>query len=187
MIQSVFDVEKYASEGKLDTKLLGVRPSKWSRKASYFESLTGKYVEIDEAKAQQIINSTERGLEKATTDATTVEEFMDVVGDKYYSYEKSRSSTIGITEASGAFNYGAIGTVSDEALAEFKIWCCAFSNSREWHEEADGQTVPVEEMFDVDGEDMFCPGDPDGSDENVINCQCWLDFTNEGPSGSLFG
>lgn len=42
--------------------------------------------------------------------------------------------------------------------------------TREWHADADGDEVPVGEPFSVDGEDMMYPGDPDGSDENTINC-----------------
>jgi len=43
---------------------------------------------------------------------------------------------------------------------------------REAHIAADGQTVPVADAFDVDGESLEYPGDPAGSAGNVINCRC---------------
>lgn len=55
------------------------------------------------------------------------------------------------------------------------IWNCSMSNSRAGHVDADGQPQPAGNAFDVDGEALLYPGDPDGSDENVMNCQCWLE------------
>jgi hypothetical protein len=37
---------------------------------------------------------------------------------------------------------------------------------------ADGQTVPVDEPFEIDGEELMFPRDPSGSPENTINCHC---------------
>jgi uncharacterized protein with gpF-like domain len=42
------------------------------------------------------------------------------------------------------------------------------------HIEADGQTVDVNDPFDVDGEDLMYPRDPNGSPENTINCHCLM-------------
>lgn len=55
------------------------------------------------------------------------------------------------------------------------VWNCAMINSRPGHVDADGQTIPAGNLFDVDGEPLLYPGDPGGSDENVMNCQCWLE------------
>ncbi len=43
---------------------------------------------------------------------------------------------------------------------------------REAHVLADGQIVPLEDFFFVDGESLFEPGDPRGSAGNIINCRC---------------
>jgi uncharacterized protein with gpF-like domain len=45
-------------------------------------------------------------------------------------------------------------------------------NVREAHEEANGQVVGADESFEVGGEQLRFPGDPDGSPENIINCHC---------------
>jgi hypothetical protein len=49
--------------------------------------------------------------------------------------------------------------------------------TRDAHADADGQEVGVDEAFDVGGEELMYPGDPAGSDENTLNCRCWLDVT----------
>jgi hypothetical protein len=40
---------------------------------------------------------------------------------------------------------------------------------REWHEDMDGEVVPVDEPF---SNGLMYPGDPDGDAEEVINCGC---------------
>ena len=47
------------------------------------------------------------------------------------------------------------------------------SATREAHADADGQTVGLNDTFEVGGESLTGPGDPAGSDENTINCRCW--------------
>ncbi len=57
-----------------------------------------------------------------------------------------------------------------------KTWETTSDNPRPAHEDADGQEVPIDEPFDVDGEDLDYPGDPNGSDGNVINCMCIMSY-----------
>jgi len=42
------------------------------------------------------------------------------------------------------------------------------------HVVADGQTQKVEDPFQIEGEDLMYPRDPNGSPENTINCHCML-------------
>lgn len=46
------------------------------------------------------------------------------------------------------------------------------SRTRPAHADADGQVVDINDAFDVDGEELMYPGDPDGSAENTVNCRC---------------
>lgn len=58
---------------------------------------------------------------------------------------------------------------------EFRVkrWLTANDDRvRDEHRDADGQEVPVDQPFTVGGERLRFPGDPAGSDENVINCRC---------------
>ena len=47
---------------------------------------------------------------------------------------------------------------------------------RDDHADADGQVVAMGAHFEVGGESLLYPGDPDGSPENVINCRCTVAF-----------
>jgi hypothetical protein len=53
---------------------------------------------------------------------------------------------------------------------------------REAHQEVDD--VAINEYFDVGGEPMIGPGDPQASDENTINCRCWMTVDGMVPEGS---
>lgn len=60
-----------------------------------------------------------------------------------------------------------------EGGASHKRWVSRHdSKVRPGHAAADGQVVPVDAVFDVDGEYLRFPGDPQGSPGNVINCRC---------------
>ena len=56
---------------------------------------------------------------------------------------------------------------------KIKIWVATLDgNTRDAHAGADGQEVPIDMPFNVGGEALMFPGDPNGSAENVINCRC---------------
>lgn len=61
-----------------------------------------------------------------------------------------------------------------------KTWVTAGDERvRETHADADGQTVPVDQPFDVGGEQLMYPGDPNGSNEEIINCRCTLIYGSD--------
>lgn len=65
------------------------------------------------------------------------------------------------------------------------IWMAVMDDvTREAHADADGQTVDAGESFDVGGESLMYPGDPSGSDENIINCRCALELIGVEAVGS---
>ena len=49
---------------------------------------------------------------------------------------------------------------------------------REWHEEVNGTTLPLNEPFVVNGELLMQPLDTSmgASADNIANCRCWLTF-----------
>lgn len=54
-----------------------------------------------------------------------------------------------------------------------KTWVTAGDERvRPDHAEADGQAVPLDQPFDVGGEQLMYPGDPQGSLEQIANCRC---------------
>ena len=85
---------------------------------------------------------------------------------------KARATVIAKTETSAAY-----GTARQEAMQQagvaFKGWLTSGnSNVRAAHRAANGQTVPIDQDFIVDGESLSHPGDPKGSPGNVISCHC---------------
>ena len=58
-----------------------------------------------------------------------------------------------------------------------KVWkTMGDDNVRPAHQDAELDYVdgiPLDEPYIVDGEELWWPGDPSGSDGNVINCRCW--------------
>jgi hypothetical protein len=76
------------------------------------------------------------------------------------------------TDLNGLANGGSV-IAARLAGASFKTWQATMDDrTRETHAEADGQTVPIEHAFEVGGEQLEYPGDPQGSDAEVANCRC---------------
>ena len=67
------------------------------------------------------------------------------------------------------------GTSVNEQTPMTKIWVTAGDDRvRPDHADAEGQSVPVDQPFDVGGEALMFPGDPNGSDAEILNCRCWV-------------
>jgi Phage Mu protein F like protein len=79
----------------------------------------------------------------------------------------------------GILNEAAAEAGEDPAV-QSKTWLATNdARTRPTHSDADGQTVPFDQPYDVGGEDLMYPGDPDGSDEEVINCRCTELYSDE--------
>ena len=106
------------------------------------------------------------------TDAEKGKDFDELVDDiktRFPDYSDGRAGTIARTEIHAADGYASNSMVQEFAPGMQKRWVCMFNNSREDHMDANGQTVDVDEQFDVGGESMDYPGG--GSiPENNINC-----------------
>ncbi|MGN9430655.1 phage minor head protein, partial [Enterococcus faecium] len=63
---------------------------------------------------------------------------------------------------------------ADAGVPMVKVWSAAHDErTRVAHAEADGQTRPVDEPFEVGGELLRYPGDQaNGSAKNTIQCRC---------------
>lgn len=130
---------------------------------------------------QQVARQTSgaQGGSSASSDANT-QEPSDLVG--------SRAGMLAVNAVAPAWNLGEQDTVGDVTsddnpqaptddtgapLVAAKTWVSVGDERvRPAHAEADGQTVALDAPFIVDGEELQTPGDPDGSDGNIINCRC---------------
>ncbi len=82
------------------------------------------------------------------------------------------------TDLNSLSNGGSVGAAKQAGLT-YKTWLTAGDERvREAHMEANNQTVPVDQPFTVGGENLEYPGDPEGSDEEVINCRCTVIYAD---------
>ncbi len=71
----------------------------------------------------------------------------------------------------------ALITSEGQPLSVDKEWVAILDTAtRSSHRIADGQVVNVKEPFDVGGEDLQHPRDPNGSAGNIMGCRCISDF-----------
>jgi uncharacterized protein with gpF-like domain len=81
------------------------------------------------------------------------------------------------TETVRASNEGVMIGASELPGNKEKIWISTFDQrTREDHMAADGQRVGYHDKFNVGGELLEFPGDPNGSPENTINCRCGFEI-----------
>lgn len=68
-------------------------------------------------------------------------------------------------------------TTDGQPLSVNKEWVAILDTvTRSAHSIADGQVVGVAESFNVEGESLRFPRDPNGSAANIMNCRCISDF-----------
>lgn len=85
-----------------------------------------------------------------------------------------RRELIARTETIRASNAGSNALYRDWGV-QMKEWLATNDErTRPDHAAANGQRVAVDARFDVGGEMLSHPGDPNGSPENTINCRCTL-------------
>jgi len=117
-----------------------------------------------------------RSLEEGVAQGEAMGELRNRISSIYGEAEGFRAETITRTEVGSAQNFGRGAEMKDQGI-ENKMWISIFSNSRDAHMAAHGQVVGVNEAFQVGGEYLQFPGDPDASPENTINCQCSISPT----------
>lgn len=94
-------------------------------------------------------------------------------GDRKSDYQTER---IARTTMTGASNEGTYEAWKQSEVVRGKTWISALeaNRTRDAHAMAHGQTVGMNEMFEVGGEMLMHPGDPAGSPGNIINCLCGM-------------
>lgn len=92
--------------------------------------------------------------------------------DDYY-LSKERALLIGQNESNTTFNHIDY-TEAKESGKRYKVWYAELDDkTREDHIEIDGTRIPIDEMFDVGGEQLRYPHDfMFGSAKNLVNCRC---------------
>lgn len=85
----------------------------------------------------------------------------------------ARTDLIGISNGSSLLQARALNAAAPTPIITTKKWLATNDNrTRHTHREADGQEVPIDARFSVGNSQLDYPGDPHGSDSEVINCRC---------------
>lgn len=113
-------------------------------------------------------------LAQAEADGLGIPAIQELLND-YFGGRKSDFETerIARTTVNGADNAGALEGYKESGVVEGQTWISALTDrTRETHAQAHGQTVGLDEEFEVGGESLKYPGDPDGDPSEIINCLC---------------
>lgn len=105
--------------------------------------------------------------------------------DSLCTQNENKMRTFSRTAVTGAQNAGRQAQMEDaeeEGIKVKKRWLATLDNrTRDTHADLDGQEVPIDEPFEVDGMEIMYPGDPDCDyPELVYNCRCTMIEVYEG-------
>lgn len=109
----------------------------------------------------------------------SVETLSQSVSDTFDETVPDRIEKIATTEITAAA-MGAKYVAASTQQGLSKTWVTTGDNHvRQTHQEAEGQEVGINDVFQVGGSTLMYPCDPDGSAEEVINCRCAMVLSSE--------
>lgn len=94
----------------------------------------------------------------------------------YMDYKSSiRDARTSITSAQNAGRIEAMHRAEGLGIKMMKQWLAVIDDrTRHEHRELDGQRMPVDEPFEVEGYKIMYPADPSAEPEMVYNCRCTM-------------
>ena len=111
-------------------------------------------------------------LARGVQDGESIKEMAKRVAALGEEWAGPRALTTAWTETHSASQFVATETVRESGVAARRTWLSALDDRvRADHQDAHGQTVDLDQPFDVGGEECDAPGDCPSS-ENSINCRC---------------
>jgi HK97 family phage portal protein len=126
--------------------------------------------EVNDTTWQQLKASLKEGVEAGESVPKLAERVEEVMAGRI----RSSAETIARTEVIGASNGGALEAARQSGVVKRKTWLAALDErTRETHVEAHGQSVGLDEDFQVGAGSGPAPGQI-GLPEEDINCRCTL-------------
>jgi len=134
------------------------------------QDLTNRSKKINDATFADIKGLLKEAYEEKWNQSQLVKQIYELYGD----YGRARAEMVARTEMAGVYNTGAEEGYRQGGVTR-KEWMASIDDAtRPEHAAADGQIVSIDQPFNVGGEMLMAPGDPNGSAANVINCRCTL-------------
>src|SRR6266568_3661354 len=151
----------------------------------YLLSLAGtKVQQITDTTLAQLQSTLEAGVQAGES----IAQLSKRIDDLYLlQIIPNRSQTIAASEVAAANNYGSHEAAKASDLSLNKVWLATDdSHTRPDHREADGQTVSMDEPFQVGGSQLMYPGDISlgASADEIIRCRC-TQYYERKPGSSL--
>lgn len=157
----------------LERKDFAATMARIARRYIMLEAVRQRIVSISDTTRGRIIGAVAQGFADGLGQDGVAGYILDLVPG----IATERAALIARTETHGAANYGAFSAAEETGLELDKEWIAAEDDrTRQSHQDANGQVVPMESPFDIGGEAMMYPGDPSGSAENVCNCRCTVGY-----------
>ena len=133
--------------------------------------------------AGQVTQTTYEAIQQAMTDGVQAGEGIDDIARRirgvFAEASTQRATVIARTEVISAYNgaavLGAAQMPSDVVAAQEWI-ATRDGRTRSAHSGADGQVVAIGTAFDVGGDSLAYPGDPNGKAKNTVQCRCTVAF-----------
>ena len=118
-----------------------------------------------------------KGIEEGKTISMISTDMTKLIKSRnFYRWQALR---IARTETTAASNYAATVSSSVSGVLMDKVWVSALDartrrppESKFDHYNMNQIKVPLDKPFNVSGENLMFPGDPNGSGSNVVNCRC---------------
>ena len=137
------------------------------------ENGAGKVVQITETTKKRIASV----IEEYISQGKGIAEIARAIRNDSEEITRARSLVIARTETIGASNFGSIMGAESTGLELWKEWIATRDERvRDDHLIADGQRVDLHAEFNIGGEALEFPGDPNGSAEQIISCRCTQGF-----------
>lgn len=126
---------------------------------------------VSDSTYKQVKRNLVRGIEKGEA----IPQLAQRVQDAMKHASTHRATVIARTEVMSAYNgsvYEGAQDLPGDVVGGMQWISTNDERTRPAHLDADGQIVELGDAFEVDGEELKYPGDPDGSPENIIQCRC---------------
>lgn len=140
---------------------------------AYLDSRENLFANASDEIHSDVMEQLQIGLDNGDTK----KELMSRIGAAFDGIKQTRADTIANTETAAAFNFSRDKAMR-EAGVTHKKWLLSHSplikEHRLTHVENTGQTVPIDEPFDISGVKFMYPSDDSlgAGPEDIINCHC---------------
>ena len=112
----------------------------------------------------------------------TMQQISERIRASYKDMTPYRAETIARTEVINASNAASVAGAKASGAAVQKEWLASRDDRvRADHEDADGQTVPLDQPFTVGGYQLMLPGDSSlgAPAKEVVNCRCAVTYVTQ--------